>query len=216
VAANMTKLIHGAWVPLLIGLTAFTVMTTWQRGREIVITRQRERAEGPLGEFIDRLPSYDPPLVRVAGTAVFLNRGKRTAPLAMRARGAQSRASRTGGDHGYRDAAGPARAGRRTVDAMGSAEDRVIHVVARFGYMERPNVPGALRLLDPGQTEGPIDVDGASYFLSKLELRKGTAPTMAPWRKSIFIATSYITADAAEYFNLPIDRTVVMGSRIEV
>ena len=51
-AANLTKLVHGAWLPLLIGLTAFTVMTTWQRGREVV-TRERARAEGPLRAFID-------------------------------------------------------------------------------------------------------------------------------------------------------------------
>jgi KUP system potassium uptake protein len=205
-------------VPLLIGLTAFTVMTTWQRGREIV-TRERERVEGPLGEFIDRLPSYDPPLVRVAGTAVFLNRGKTTAPLAMRANVEHNHVLHEQVVIMSIETLQVPRmpdAERSEVDHMGSAEDRVIHVVARFGYMERPNVPGALALLDPGQTEGPIDIDGASYFLSKLELRKGTAPTMAPWRKSIFIATSYITADAAEYFNLPIDRTVVMGSRIEV
>ena len=82
--------------------------------------------------------------------------------------------------------------------------------------METPDVPGALRLLDPTQTEGPIAVDDASYFLSKLELTRATAPTMAPWRKRLFIATSYITADAAEYFGLPRDRTVIMGSRIEV
>ena len=77
--------------------------------------------------------------------------------------------------------------------------------------MEKPNVLDALRLLDPTQTEGPIVIDEASYFLSKLELTKGTAPTMAPWRKRLFIATSYSTADAAEYFGLPRDRTV-MGS----
>jgi KUP system potassium uptake protein len=53
-------------------------------------------------------------------------------------------------------------------------------------------------------------------ILSKLELTKGTAPNMARWRKQLFIATSYITADAADYFGLPPDRTVVMGSRIEV
>ena len=53
-AANLTKLAHGAWLPLLIGLVAFTVMTTWQRGREIV-TRERERAEGPLRAFVDEL-----------------------------------------------------------------------------------------------------------------------------------------------------------------
>ena len=53
-AANLTKLVHGAWLPLLIGVIAFTVMTTWQRGREIV-TRAREQAEGPLREFVDEL-----------------------------------------------------------------------------------------------------------------------------------------------------------------
>ncbi len=83
-AANLTKLVHGAWLPLLIGLTAFTVMTTWQRGRAIV-TRARGQAEGPLRVFVDQLHDCRPPLVRVPGTAVFLNRGKQTAPLAMRA-----------------------------------------------------------------------------------------------------------------------------------
>jgi len=82
--------------------------------------------------------------------------------------------------------------------------------------MERPNIPDVLRLLDAQQTEGRIALDDASYFLSKLELRAGSAPTMAAWRKRLFVATSYITADAAEYFSLPIDRTVVMGARIEV
>ena len=73
-----------------------------------------------------------------------------------------------------------------------------------------------LRLLDPSQTEGRIAVDGASYFLSNIELVVGAAPTMSPWRKRLFIATSHVTADAAEHFGLPRDRTVIMGSRIEV
>ncbi|GAB1644121.1 KUP/HAK/KT family potassium transporter [Krasilnikovia sp. MM14-A1259] len=81
-AANLTKLVHGAWLPLLIGLTAFTVMTTWQRGRAVV-TREREQAEGPLPEFVARL--HDDRPTRVPGTAIFLNRGKQTAPLALRA-----------------------------------------------------------------------------------------------------------------------------------
>ena len=82
-AANLTKLVHGAWLPLLIGVTVFTVMTTWQRGRGLV-TRQRENDEGSLQEFITELHERQPPLLRVPGTAVFLNRGKQTAPLAMR------------------------------------------------------------------------------------------------------------------------------------
>jgi KUP system potassium uptake protein len=217
-AANLTKLVHGAWLPLLIGIIAFTVMTTWQRGREIV-TAGREKAEGPLREFVDEVTQCDPPLVRIPGTAVFLNRGTQTAPLAMRANVQHNRVlhehvvimslevvpvPRIPDDQ------------RTEVDDLGYAKDGIIHVNARFGYMEQPNVPHTLRLLDPEETEGPIAIDAASYFLSKLELTKGDAPTMADWRKRLFIATSYITADAAGFFSLPLDRTVVMGSRIEV
>nr|WP_179419623.1 KUP/HAK/KT family potassium transporter [Streptomyces sp. TLI_235] len=105
---------------------------------------------------------------------------------------------------------------RIAVDDLGYAEDGIIHVTARFGYMETPDVPGTLALLDPIATEGELRLDQATYLLSKIELRRGKEPTMAPWRKRLFIATSYITADAAEHFGLPGDRTVIMGSHIEV
>ncbi|WP_373873308.1 KUP/HAK/KT family potassium transporter [Actinoplanes derwentensis] len=59
-------------------------------------------------------------------------------------------------------------------------------------------------------------MDRASYFRSKIELARGPAPTMAAWQKRLFIATSHITADAAEHLGLPRHRTVVMGSRVEV
>lgn len=61
-----------------------------------------------------------------------------------------------------------------------------------------------------------VDVDDASCFLSTIELRLGDTPGMARWRKRLFVATPRITADAAEYFGLPRDRTVIMGSRITV
>ncbi|MFF1900683.1 potassium transporter Kup [Streptomyces sp. NPDC058206] len=218
VAANMTKLVHGAWLPLLIGLTAFTVMTTWQRGRELV-TAERARQEGPLPEFVDHLRTGQEPTLRAPGTAVFLNRGKETAPLAMRAnvkhnhvRHDQVVILSIGTEPVPRVPADQ----RIVVDDLGYADDGIIHVTARFGYMETPDVPGTLAMLDPAETEGPLQLDQASYFLSKIELRRGKAPTMAPWRKRLFIATSYITADAAEYFSLPRDRTVIMGSHIEV
>ena len=217
-AANLTKLVHGAWLPLLIAVIAFTVMTTWQRGREIV-TRAREETEGPLREFVDQLADYDPPLVRVPGAAVFLNRGKETAPLAMRANVEHNHVRHEHVVIVALDTSPVPRVAdseRLEVNALGYARDGIIHVAAHFGYMETPNVLGALRLLDPTQTEGPIAVDEASYFLSKLELTKGTQPTMASWRKRLFIATSYLTADAAEFFGLPHERTVIMGSRIEV
>ncbi|WP_042431848.1 KUP/HAK/KT family potassium transporter [Streptacidiphilus anmyonensis] len=99
---------------------------------------------------------------------------------------------------------------------LGFADDGIVHVAARFGYMETPDVPGTLTLLEPDQTEGELSLDQASYFLSKIELQRGKAPRMPVWRKRLFIATSYITGDAAEYFGLPRDRTVIMGSHIEV
>ncbi|MFI8185798.1 potassium transporter Kup [Actinacidiphila glaucinigra] len=218
VAANLTKLVHGAWLPLLIGLTAFTVMTTWQRGREIV-TAERARREGSLREFVERLRGGQVRTLQVPGTAVFLNRGKETAPLALRANVEHNHVRH---DHVVilalkTEPVPRVPADRRiAVDDLGYADDGIVHVTARFGYMETPDVPGAIAMLDPAVTEGRLRLDEASYFLSKIELRRGKAPTMAPWRKRLFITTSYITADAAEYFGLPRDRTVIMGSQIEV
>ena len=218
VAANVTKLVHGAWLPLLIGFTAFTVMTTWQRGRRIV-TAERERHEGPLRDFVDQLHFREIPAARVPGTAVFLNRGTQTTPLAMRANVEHNHVRHEQvvilSIETETVPRVPAEQ-RVTVDNLGYAEDGIIHVTARFGYMETPDVPAALALLDPADTEGHLQLDQASYFLSTIELRRSKAPTMAPWRKRLFIATSYIASDAAEYFGLPRDRTVIMGSHIEV
>jgi KUP system potassium uptake protein len=217
-AANLTKIMHGAWLPLLIGIVAFTVMTTWKKGREIV-TRAREKAEGPLREFVDGLRDCKPPLTRIAGTAVFLNRGKETAPLAMRANVEHNRVLHRHVIVMSIDTVPVPRLAddeRITIDELGYKRDGIIHVRACYGYMERPNIPAALRLLDPAHTEGHIDVETASYFLSKLELTAGDEPTMPPWRKRLFIATSYITADAAAYFKLPLEQTISIGSRIEV
>ncbi|MGW1737820.1 potassium transporter Kup [Nocardia sp. NPDC001965] len=218
VAANLTKLVHGAWLPLLIGVTAFTVMITWARGR-VIVTAARERAEGSLDEFVEQLRVRRPPLVRIPGTAIFLNRGGSTTPLAMRADVEHNRVLH---EHvvilSLETLPLPrvAGSGRIRIDPLGYTDDGIIHVTVQHGYMETPRVPHLLHLLDPAQTEGPISVEGASYFLSKIELKRGPEPTMAPWRKRLFIATSYITSDAADYFGLPRDRTVIMGSQIEV
>ncbi|WP_433044499.1 potassium transporter Kup [Dactylosporangium sp. CS-033363] len=218
VAANLTKLIHGAWLPLLIALTAFTVMTTWQKGRAIV-TAQRKREEGSLREFVDRLRT-DPSLTRVVpGTSVFLNRGKETTPLAMRANVEHNHVRHVHVLILSIETQPVPRVPdeeRITVDELGYADDGIVHVTVRFGYMDPQNLPAALRLLDPARTEGELQLGQASYFLSKIELRRGDDPSMAGWRKRLFIATSYITADAAEHFGLPRDRTVIMGSHIDL
>jgi KUP system potassium uptake protein len=218
IAANLTKLVHGAWLPLLIALTAFTIMTTWQRGRQVV-TAERERAEGSLQEFIDQLASGDMTVRTVPGTAIFLNRGGVSAPLALRANVQHNEVRH---EHVVIVAIQTEPVPRVpedqrvTINDLGYGDDGITHVTIKFGYMESQDVPAALALLDPAATEGPIDLDNASYFLSKIELRRGQAATMAGWRKQLFLATSHITADAAEYFGLPRDRTVIIGSHIEV
>jgi len=216
-AANLTKLVHGAWLPLVIAIAVFTVLTTWQKGRALV-TRLREQDEGPLQEFVKQLHDRKPPLYRVSGTAIFLNRGKVTAPLAMRANVEHNEVLH---EHVLILAietvpvphVPPAM--RIDVDDLGYKDDRIIHVSARFGYMDTPNVPALLPLIREAKLESPLNDDRISYFVSTIELRRGNTPGMSRWRKRLFVATSRLTADAAEYFRLPRDRTVIMGSRIE-
>lgn len=217
-SANLTKLVHGAWLPLVIALIAFVIMTTWQRGRHLV-TAARSDLEGPLQPFIAELAGRYPALTRVPGTAVFLNRGDETTPLAMRANL----------DHNHvlhehvvvvavevEPVPRVSDEERVSIDDLGYRDDGILHVTVRVGYMEQPDVPAALKLLSTSDTEGTIDLENASYFLSHLELIAGPTRNMTPWRKRLFVATSVVTADAAGYFNLPPDRTVIVGSRLQV
>jgi KUP system potassium uptake protein len=217
-AANLTKLTHGAWVPLLIGITVFSVLITWQRGRELV-TQKRDREEGSLPGFIAQLHAMKPPLPRVPGTAVFLNRGKATAPLALRANVEHNEIlhqqviilsiETTPAPH-------VPEAQRLQIDDLGFSDDGIFHVTARFGYMDKTHIPGLLPLIREAGIEGSSPDGKLSYFVSRIELVQGDAPGMSRWRKRLFIATSRITADAAESFRLPRERTVIMGSRIEL
>jgi KUP system potassium uptake protein len=217
-AANLTKLTHGAWLPLLIGVTAFTVLTTWQRGRQIV-TGRREREEGSLQAFIDDIRGRTPPVSRAPGTAVFLNRNKITAPLAMRAsvehlNTLSERVVILSIETASVPHVPPAK--RVAITDLGYTDDGIIHATARFGYMDRPAVPPILRQIAGAETELPIEDGDASYFLSTIDLTRGSSRAMSRWRKTLFLATARITADAADYFGLPRDRTVIIGARIEV
>ena len=217
-AANLTKLTHGAWLPLLIGIITFTIFTTWQRGRELV-TQRRMHVEGPLPDFIAQLHAMKPPLHRVPGTAIFLNRGKATAPLALRANVEHNEilheevlilsVETTPAPH-------VPEAERLEIDDLGYKDDRITHITARFGYMDQTSVPDLLPLIRGADLESPLPDDNLSYFVSRIELIQGHEPGMSRWRKRLFIATSRITADAADSFQLPRERTVIMGSQIEL
>jgi KUP system potassium uptake protein len=217
-AANLTKLVHGAWLPLFIALTAFTVMTTWQRGREVV-TAKREAMEGSLRAFVDDLQDRPVPVQVVSGTAIFLNRGNETAPLALRSNVEHNHVRHEHVAVVAVEIAIVPRVSddeRVTVEHLGEGEDGITHLTVRFGYGEQPDVPAALAQLGPEDTEGDLDLENATYFLSRIELRLGDEPGMPAWRRRLFIATSYITADAAEHFALPRDRTVLLGSHVDV
>jgi KUP system potassium uptake protein len=216
-AANLTKLTHGAWLPLTIGLVLFTVMVTWFRGRQLV-TEERLRVEGPLQDFVEELRRKDPPVVRVPGTAVFLNRGKETAPLAMR-----TNVDRLGSLHEHvvilsletLPVPRVADAKRLDIDELGYKDDGITFVRVSYGYAEEFDVPAVIRLIDKAGVECPLEVNEASYFLSKVELRPNDRPGMSRWRKELFLATSVISAEPADYFRLPRERTVFLGSQIE-
>jgi KUP system potassium uptake protein len=216
-AANLTKFVHGAWLPLLVGVGVFTILTTWQRGRGLV-TGLREHAEGPLQPFVEQLHAMKPPLQRVNGTAVFLNRGKTTTPLAMRANVEHNHVLQK---HVVilslvtRPVPHVPISQRLVLDDLGHKEDGITHVTARYGYSDDQNVPALIPLINQADIESPLDEREVTYFLSKIELHRGTTPGMSRWRKNLFLATAHITADAADYFQLPRDRTVIMGARIE-
>ena len=160
-----------------------------------------------------------PPLHRVPGTAIFLNRGNATAPLALRANVEHNEIlheevlilsiETMPAPHIPEEE-------RLQIDDLGYRDDRIIHVTARFGYMDQTNVPDLLPRIRDANIEGSLRDDKLSYFVSRIELVQGHTPGMSRWRKRLFIATSRITADAAEYFRLPRERTVIMGSRIEL
>jgi len=179
----------------------------------------RVRQEGPLRAFIDQLHAMKPPLHRVPGTAVFLNRGKATAPLAMRANVEFNEILH---EHvlilSIETAPKPhiPAEERVQVDDLGYADDGIFYIAAKFGYMDKTTVPDLLPLIREASRESPLNEDNLSYFVSRIELVLGQTPGMSRWRKHLFIATSRITADAAEYFRLPRERTVIMGSRIEL
>ncbi len=215
--ANVPKIPHGGWFPLAIAAIVFTVLMTWQRGRKL-ITREREEEEGSLRDFIQSLHDDEMPVERVAGTAVFLHPSNVTTPLALRANV----------EHNHvlhhcvvivsveveRVPHVPPE-DRLFVDELGFGDDGISHVKACFGYLDRPDIPAILRTAELHGLERPIDVDDASYFLSRMTIVPTRAPGMRPWRKRLFALMARNSANAAEYFHLPGDRVVTVGSRVD-
>jgi KUP system potassium uptake protein len=217
-SANVSKIPHGGWFPLVIALSVFTVLATWQRGRGLITVR-RTTLEGSLRDFIRELHDRRVPVTRVPGTAVFLHANNETTPLAMRANIEHNHTLHESVvvfsvemlrvPHVHDD-------DRITVDELGFADDGITHVKARYGFSDDPNVPAALREAAAMGLERPIDVDHASYFLSQMTIVPSGDRSMARWRKRLFTTMARNAANAADYFQLPWDRVVTTGSQIEL
>ena len=228
-AANLTKVVHGGWLPLAIAVTFFTLLMTWHKGREIVTTN-RSSAEGPLRDFIEHLDTQDFPVSQVPGVGVFLNRNLRSTPLALRANVERNHVlpakvivvSVQIEQVPHAPDAERLRVEPRimfsgaTGDPLDLPVDSITGVTIRFGFLDEPDVPSALRLAAQHRLiEGMPDVDRATYFLSQITIVPTDAPGMSGWRKRLFVTMSRNAANPAEYFRLPDDQTVTTSARIE-
>jgi len=215
--ANVAKVEHGAWLPLVIALVISTVMINWRRGQEIV-TRNRVAQEGPLNEFLAGLDSKRPPLVRSPGVAVFLCRNKNTTPLSLRADVEHTHTLPEKVVIVSVDTVSIPHVetfDRCAVEILGHGRFKVVHLTARYGYHDSLNIPDALVLArKQGLLERNLDLEHASYFVSRITITPTDAPGMQPWQKNLFIAMARNAAGAIDHFGLPSDRTVIMGSQV--
>jgi KUP system potassium uptake protein len=216
-AANLTKVVHGGWLPLAIAALVFTVLMTWRKGREIV-TENRSREEGPMQEFIDDLTAGKIQLQRVPGAAVFLNANPHTTPLALRANVEHNHVLHRRViiiSISVERVPHVAGADRLTVDHLGQRSDGITALRARFGFQDHQDVPALLRLaVEQKLLEGTIDPDRVSYFLSQITIVPCTDPGLSRWRKRLFLTLAHNAANPVTYFRLPDERTVTMGERI--
>ncbi|HUE26274.1 MAG TPA: KUP/HAK/KT family potassium transporter [Solirubrobacteraceae bacterium] len=218
-SANIAKVEHGAWLPLVIGVLISFVMITWKRG-QVIVTRNRVAKEGSLDEFLDRCPKEKPPLIRVPGVGVFLNPSKDTTPLALRAEVEYT--------HTLHEKVVIVSVEtisiphveafeRFTVQHLGHGLFKVFHVTIRVGYSDKLDVPKLLAACrKQGLLERSLDLEHASYFVSRISISPTPAPLWQAWRKSLFIMMARNAASPIDHFGLPSDRTVIMGGQVAV
>jgi KUP system potassium uptake protein len=216
--ANAAKILHGAWLPLVAGLLVSFIMMTWRRG-QVIVTRKRQSKEGGLNAFLDKLSNIQPPLARAPGTAIFLVPDGAT-PLALRGvvehvHTLHERVLVVSVAAASVPHVDPAK--RFVVKRMGRGRYQILHVTIRNGYQETNSVPEALALARrQGLLPRNLDLEGASYFISRISIAKASNSGMSGLRKNIFMAMARNAASPIDHFGLPIDRTVVMGSQINI
>ncbi|MDT7553999.1 MAG: system potassium uptake protein [Pseudonocardiales bacterium] len=215
--ANLPKVVHGGWFPLTLALVVFTLLTTWQRGHTLVTARRAE-TDGLLSDFVENIRTMDPPVYRAPGTAICLTAGKGTMPLALRENVEHNNVVHQAVvvvsvethnvAHIHRDE-------RVVVDDLGYRDDGIMHVSVHCGFQDDHNVLDALRQAVELGLESEIDIDNATYFVSRITIVCGDAPGMSTWRKKLFLAMANTSTNPIEVFHLPEHRIVTIGSYID-
>jgi len=210
-SANMLKVAEGGWVPLAIGGLVMLVMYTWRRGTRILFAKTR-RSEMPLDDLV-RILEKKPPQ-RVPGTAVFLTSDPKSAPTALlhslkhyKVLHEKNVILTVESTHTPRIESDK----RVRIEPVGSTFTRVL---LRFGYMETPNIPRALAIAR--KLGWQFDIMSTSFFLSRRSLRPATHSGMPRWQDRLFIALARSANDATDYFQIPTDRVVEVGTQVTV
>jgi KUP system potassium uptake protein len=215
--SNISKVAHGAFIPLLVGLTTAVVMVTWRSGHRIV-TRNRTAAEESLDEFLYKLRISDPPVHRVPNLAVYLSPGKETTPLAMKAD-----VEHHGVFHervlivSIESISVPhvEPPDRFAVEILGTGLFKIQHVTIHAGYHDSIDVPRELALARKrGLLARNLDLEHARYFVSRMKLTATREPCMHRWRKALFCAMARNASSPIDHFGLPVGRTVVVSSHV--
>jgi KUP system potassium uptake protein len=209
--ANALKIAHGGWLPLVIGGLLFTLMTTWKTGRRLVAARLTARAI-PIADFLAAVTKAPP--ARVPGTAVFMTAQPRGTPPAL---AHNLRYNKVLHDHVVtlmvttEPVPHVPDAQRVTVRQLGFG---VFEVIARYGFMEDPNVPAALAL---ARQQGlALDPDDVTYFLGRETLVVTKTRGMAIWREKLFALMARNAVRATTFFRLPPERVVELGVQVEL
>jgi KUP system potassium uptake protein len=209
--ANLTKIGSGGWFPLAVGGTVFVLMSTWRRGRQILARRMRERLI-PLELFLAELLSKPP--IRVPGVAAFLSSNPVGTPPALRHNVAHNKVlHETVVIVCVQTVEIPHVAAAERIDIEEIGEG-VWRIVLQYGFMEEPDVPGALASVRHPTLQ--FAEDQVSYFLGRETLLPTATPGMAAWREGLFAWMSRNAQTAMAFFKLPPDRVVEVGVQVEL
>ena len=210
-ASNITKIPDGGWFPLLVAAISFTVLTTWARGRQLMRDRLQETAP-PLSVFIKSTGSS---IHRVRGTSVFLSTSPDTIPAALLHNLKHNQILhkrviilnvRVGSVPHIE------RSNRVEIDAAGEGFYRVI---LHYGFMDEVNIPRDLAICNMGGE--PFNMMTTSFFLGRQKLIPSKAkPGMALWREKLFAWMMKSSESAMEFFRLPTNRVVELGSQVQI